>query len=150
MESINYQALLSILPSVLKRLREVENYRDRFLTTLVSTCPRYEPSDRITDLTFPDNLLAASAEEQLLRFVASIIEAETPSIEPNMLAAAHEALTEAAERLKGDMDLYRQVQAQLEEVDAIIERLRNDRKEIGRLKEETRSNISELQRMIAA
>jgi RNA recognition motif-containing protein len=43
-----------------------------------------------------------------------------------------------------------EVRAQLAEVDEIIERLGRDRKEIDRLKKETRSNISELQRMIAA
>jgi RNA recognition motif-containing protein len=43
-----------------------------------------------------------------------------------------------------------EVRAQLQEVDEIIRRLGRDREEIERLKEETRSNISELQRMIAA
>ena len=43
-----------------------------------------------------------------------------------------------------------EVRAQLAEVDEIIQRLARDRKEIDRLKKETRCNISELQRMIAA
>lgn len=61
-----------------------------------------------------------------------------------------EMIVDAATRLTEEVEAYRQTRAQLEEVDAIIERLERDREEIDRLKEETRSNISELQRMIAA
>jgi hypothetical protein len=43
-----------------------------------------------------------------------------------------------------------QIDSALAEVDEIIEGLGRDREEIERLKEETRSNISDLQRMITA
>ena len=61
-----------------------------------------------------------------------------------------EMLNEVVQDLSKNLKLYEQVCAQLDEVDGIIERLARDREEIDRLKEETRSNISELQRMIAA
>ena len=72
------------------------------------------------------------------------------SIFEETAARFSEALKEAAARVSEDLKLAEQVRAQLEEVDDIIERLRNDREDIDRLKKETRSNISELQRMIAA
>lgn len=82
----------------------------------------------------------------------------TPEGQPEMSAGPEHssntillALMEgAAGRLREEVNLHEQVRAQLEEVDAIIKRLERGREEIDSLKEETRSNISELQRMIAA
>lgn len=61
-----------------------------------------------------------------------------------------EAVANAANLLAEELKLYAQVRAQLAEVDEIVERMGRERQEIERLKAETRSNISELQRMIAA
>ena len=68
----------------------------------------------------------------------------------SQLKVARRIFEEAAAYVTEDLKLAEQVRVQIEEVDEIIERMGQDREEINRLKEETRSNISELQRMIAA
>jgi predicted Rossmann fold nucleotide-binding protein DprA/Smf involved in DNA uptake len=86
-------------------------------------------------------------------FACAAMPQEAAEGEPNavsQLEVARNILEEAAARVSEDLKLAEQVRAQLEEVDEIIQRLGRDREEIDRLKEETRSNISELQRMVAA
>jgi RNA polymerase sigma factor (sigma-70 family) len=81
-------------------------------------------------------------------FMLRQIELEPDAV--SQLEVARHVLEEAATHLSEELKLAEQVRTQLAEVDEIIEGLGRDREEIERLKEETRSNISELQRMIAA
>lgn len=128
------------IPSYIKYLEKLSKQQISDLTaSLVESITAVRPLLPRLDVPYPaPDAGTSDASEEL------------QGLEVEITGAAHLMLTEAVCQVSEELMIYEQVRAQLEEVDETIERLGRDREEIDRLKEETRSNISELQRMIAA
>jgi hypothetical protein len=142
---------LGVYSEYIRRLREVN------ASSQINVVKTHRLLRSLREFRLDVNLFPELTLEHIFACTPTPAEEPAASEEPSeeemaqaLAGAAQEMITNAAARLTEEYLLYLQVGAHLEEVDEIIERLGRDREEIDSLKEETRSNISELQRMVAA